>query len=118
MENHRQTQLLRQGQLAAQNPLLHGAGREIVMVIQADFSDGSHLGLPGKFADLCFHLRRIAAGVVGMHPHGRIYGGIFRRQLGRRRDIRRAGGAFDHRQNPFMRKRGDHLASVFVKSLV
>ena len=32
--------------------LLHGAGREIVMVIQADFADGSHLGLPGKFADL------------------------------------------------------------------
>ena len=41
---------------------------------------------------------------MGMHPHGRIYGGIFRRQLGRRRDIRRAGGAFDHRQNRFMRR--------------
>ena len=49
---------------------LHLAGREIVVIIEADFADGEHFGVRGQVAQAREGFRRGFGGVVRMHADG------------------------------------------------
>ena len=104
-------------ELGPKDLLLQVPGDLLPVVVQADLSDGLHLGVAGHGRHLVQPVRRQAQGVLGVDPRGGVDVGVPLRQV----DGLAGGGQIapgaQHQPHPRSGEGGQDLVPVGVKGL-
>src|SRR6185503_1787169 len=117
VDDDRQPDLARQVDLIAEGAALVLAGREIVVVIEADLADGDRLGTPGRLADVPRDRGGPVLRLVRVDAGGEMDEVVQRRQVGAGGGVADERGHRDQALDPRGPGARDHLVAVGIEVL-